>query len=477
MFWIIKRFHINKSVFVSFKSSILVFTLLFIFNSFAFSEITIPKNPRDWTLKILLSDSTKIFTQNEIPFTFYIPGDRIDNYQADLPELPLGVKFLSSEKKYNSINSDGTEIYEITYWFSFSDAGVISIPPLTVSFGSNIYYLPFETVEVYENPAILSPSLSVLFIKDGNTINFDDNFNFNEKVTMEVYVQFCVQILNLTYKLPDNSIFKEISREDIVKSNIRNSDFTTKKYKLATFDWTPLIDGNVPIPEIIIDAIAYNGDRKRISTLDANQNVNVLKPNKLKKDSINNSINFDDLFETAFTENKIEIESKNNISKWTPADVKMLVDLRKQERHSLPYTSVTDMRKKFEAQFGLENTDDESSVTLLIIFSIVAALGISIHLLMILNKHAKTSVLFAIIFVIFAVLSIRQYINTHQQYAISVSGKIYSVPEEITDPKATVRIIPEGLRVKVVERINDWLYVECSETCGWIKSDSVIFIK
>lgn len=457
MAWIIKNVVRKINLFL---------VIFLIFSSFLYADIKVSQNPKDWQLNVLNAIDT--FTQKEIPFTFYISDKFIDTFEADLPELPLGVRFLSSEKKFHNVNSDGEQIYEITYWFSFSDAGEIKLPPLTVTVGSRIYYIPFQKITVYENPALLSPILSFELKNKENTTDF----YAEEEIQFDVFVQYCVQILNFSHKIPKSAIFEELSREEITKSDYRKTEYTTQKFKLASYKWIPLESGEIAIPDVAIDAIAYNGDRKRVSTLDLNKTINIL-PSRIGK----KNADIKNLFESAFLE--IEEENKEVQQKqvWTDLSLKNLQKLRQKERRGLPFSQIVKERKAFEEKYGIMDGENEPTILLLLISSIIAFFMILIHIIMVIKKKVRSSVIFAIFFVLLVVFAINENIKVNKKYAISVGGKVYKVPEDNNKSDSVSRVLPKGFRVRIVENIENWVYIECSEISGWVKSDSILLIE
>lgn len=410
------------------------------------------------------AEADTVFTHKENCFVLTVHGVEPSDIQTDLSELPIGVKFVSS-KRSEFIDDDGDRGTEIRFWFTFSDVGNLLIPPLIAKVEDSIIYIPFDRVFVYENPAVVSPVLSVEFV-DRENIN---DFKVGETIRFEIYIQYCVQIIGMNVKIPKDSIFNEVSREEIVKGEIRNNDFTTEKFKVATFDWKPLIAGNYRLPEIEVDSIAYNGNRKKLALPSMKISVSDLQGN-LSEEKEENSFNL------AFEE-KSENISNTTERLLTVDEIKKIVELRIKERNSFPLTLATKNRFLYEKELGLNNTDEEPSRQLFLVLAITSFVFVLFFVIFSVIKRPKSSVIFAFLSLFSIVSSVMQGMKIFPLYGVSVGGRISLVPELISDPNAPVRVIPQGQRVRIVEHIGDWVYVDCSEISGWTQSESILTIR
>lgn len=59
----------------------------------------------------------------------------------------------------------------LVMWFKFSKTGHYRIRPVDVVVNGIYYRIPFETVEVFENPKFIEPELSVRFDTEGISQN------------------------------------------------------------------------------------------------------------------------------------------------------------------------------------------------------------------------------------------------------------------------------------------------------------------
>ena len=287
--------------------------------------------PSGRTLKELkvIPRSEIFFTQTENCYELQIEGIEPAKVQLDLPELPLGTKFISS-KKEEFITENGKRGTQISLWFTFSESGNTRIPPLGTIINGRKYFFEFEKTYVYENPALLSPIAEVIF-QNPDTLENDKKTGkkllraqVGQKISFTVMLKYASQVNEFKNITPKNSIFRETKRYEFANGEQKITQFTTESKKLADFEWQILSEGTFSLPEIIISAISYNGIKKQIS-LPRNIVVSVSKSqNSAIHEQKNNNI-----FESAFT--KIESESvKTRDSEPTRSDYKKLAEKSKR---------------------------------------------------------------------------------------------------------------------------------------------------
>ncbi|MBR4599434.1 MAG: hypothetical protein IKO39_05235 [Treponema sp.] len=217
----------------------------------------------------VLPRSEIFFTQMENCYSLEIPDVEPGKVQLDLPELPLGTKFISS-KKEEYASEDGARGTQISLWFTFTDSGNTRIPPLFTRINGRIYYFEFEPTYVYENPALISPLAEVLFDRpellktDKKTGQKTLRVACGEKISFTVALRYGMQVIDFRWKLPKDSIFNETERFDFANGEEKITEFTTESKKLASFDWQILKEGIYPLPEIAIGTISYSGAKKQV---------------------------------------------------------------------------------------------------------------------------------------------------------------------------------------------------------------------
>ena len=207
------------------------------------------------------------FTQMENCYALEIAGASPSQVMMELPDLPLGTKFISS-KKEEFISETGERGTLISLWFTFSESGDTRIPPLLVKLGGKAHYFEFEPIFVYENPNLISPSLELSFEnKKVRAENGGKSFTVaqGEKIIFTVALRYGMQVLDFKWNIPKDSIFTETERFEFANGTQKITQFTTEKKNLARFEWQILKTGEYALPEITVGTIAYNGTKKQVS--------------------------------------------------------------------------------------------------------------------------------------------------------------------------------------------------------------------
>ncbi len=264
----------------------------------------------------VLPRSEIFFTQMENCYSLEIPDIEPGKVQLDLPELPLGTKFISS-KKEEYVSADGVKGTQISLWFTFTDSGDTRIPPLLTRINGRTYYFEFEPVYVYENPALISPVAEVIFDRpdllktDKKTGQKTLRVTSGEKISFTVALRYGMQVIDFRWKLPKDSIFNETQRFEFANGEEKITEFTTESKKLASFEWQILKEGLYPLPEITIGTISYSGAKKQLY-LPQNILVSVSESKTSVNSEAKSGWHNADIFEAAFEKPEDdEINAKN----------------------------------------------------------------------------------------------------------------------------------------------------------------------
>ena len=275
----------------------LIFLALYLVS---FSSFALPPGRVLKELKVI-PRSEIFFTQTENCYELQIEGIEPAKVQLDLPELPLGTKFISS-KKEEFITENGKRGTQISLWFTFSESGNTRIPPLGTIINGRKYFFEFEKTYVYENPALLSPIAEVIF-QNPDTLENDKKTGqkvlkayVGQKISFTVMLKYASQVNEFKNITPKNSIFRETKRYEFANGEQKITQFTTESKKLADFEWQILSEGTFSLPEITISAISYNGIKKQISLP---RNI-VVSVSKSQTSAIHEQKN-NNIFESAFT--------------------------------------------------------------------------------------------------------------------------------------------------------------------------------
>ena len=348
------------------------------------------------------------------------------------------------------------------------------MPFLTLKIGQKIYNIPFEKAEVYENPAVVSPELFIEFddLPEKTDMTGTEQFTEGESIFFTVYVRYCAQILKFHHKLPVDSIFNETERFDSAGPEVRRSEFTSEKIPLARYEWIPLTEGEIKLPEFSIDGIAFNGDRKRIFL--PGKSVKIIKksvPDESSVFEISDAVSFEgiDSLKSEKSENKIEFTQSTKKEKCS-----LLAEIRSKERRTLPFgkkhSQLVQWRKDIEKGLLLEETDGEQSFVLVKIMIAAFFIFTVLFILCICLKKFHTAVFFVFFMILSGAFTVIYSTEFFKSYGIYAGGRLRVIPDLNSSFGQSVQT---GFKVRIVEKSSDWVYIEAPDCTGWVKEEDV----
>ncbi|MBQ0040350.1 MAG: YrzE family protein [Treponema sp.] len=427
-----------------------------------------------WGMRFRPAQDT-LFTENDNSFFVEIENVTPDSVQISVNSLPPNVSFVSSKKETVLIPRDESQGggyatgTRIILWMRFTKTGVFKIKPIDLTIDGGFYQIPFETVEVFQNPRFIHPEINIVFQNQNleSTKNGKKPMKINagDHVVFTVTARYMESIQNIFWNIPENSIFKKI-RDFEFKSTSDEKKFITQFQSVAAFDWQPLSEGPQTLPEIFITATSYDGSLEDIQ-------CPVFKFNAGKAQEIMARNEEENPFVYAFYETeKPSVEKRNVEAK--PQEIISLFELHKAERHSLPFSGVTAARKKAEVALGLPCEYHEPSVVLLMVMTVFCILvfgGIVVFL--ILKKKTFTAV-FASVFILSAVFTGIYAVHVKSQRGIFTGGEMSPIPEYNMVSGVTIQA---GSVVSIIRTAGEWMYIKHNDTYGWIPSKNVCLIK
>jgi hypothetical protein len=412
------------------------------------------------------------FTGAECGYTLTLPGIEPSNVQTELPSVPSGVQFLSS-KRDEYIGSDGKLGTIVRLWFSFSSAGVYTFDPLSVMIGFRSYGLQFDTVTVYENPKTIMPVLSVRFdndvsVTDGNVPVV--SVAAGQKIHFTLYLKYAVQVVNFSWELPQNSLFTELKRYEITRGEPRGNDFSPNEIPVARFEWEPLVAGHCRLPDVHMTVTAYNGSRRE-PVLPAYDIFVVEQSSKNAQTSIP-SPRENASFAYAFAEQTDSVSEKNLEVSFI--DCRNLAQLRSAERHSFPWSPAVEKRRAAETAAGISEGVSEPSVPLFHLLMLLFAVSAAGAAVLFAFRHFYGAVAVTGLTLLFLILSVLYGATLFPHYGIYAGGTISPVPEKNA---STEQSAAAGIRVKIVEKAGEWVYIDCTDSGGWVQEKAVFRIR
>ena len=416
------------------------------------------------------------FTNQEVKYVLEIPDTNPNDVQTQLQTLKDGTSFISSRRMeyFTDAEENGTRI---EFWFSFKNPGTIEMLPLIVKVKGWIYNIPFEKIDVYENPKTIAPQLIVELNKDKILYPHSDSQNFKTEnfvfsagrpIEIMVYIQYAVQIKQFGYEIPKDSLFDEITRYEIVKGKKRMTEFSKEKIPVAKFNWTPLKDGKYSLPDIRVIATAYNGRNIELSLPSCN--VTVEKSALTRQDAKADFSVFAYALSNPFTEKNVENHKVAELN-----DFYRIATLRSKEKHSFgPSPAVRKERMKFEQSIGISQSQEEGSIPVYYALTVIFVFFLVCSIILFIIKKKVTAVVNLGVAAFFYFASFFAGTLVNEKHAIVTGGTLSPVPE---DSALSSIAITAGTCVRLKEQTEKWYYIEYNENGGWIKKENLILIE
>lgn len=406
---------------------------------------------------------------------FYLDLENIlpNDVTVYMNSIPENVELISIKKEtyippVESSNSTyGTHII-ITVRFLKSGDFKLFASDLQIKTG--FYKIPFELVHVYDNVQVLKPKISVNFINDEYNNKSFGPINITEGTHVQyiVNVQFASDIKNISWDLPENSLFEEIEEYEVKKISDQNLEQVSKIYPLAKFDWCPLKEGKQKLPVVNVTATAFNGSVINIPfpsyILNVTKNVH---PSVSANTEANSEFAYAFLPPVDMPENEgLEISDE---------DLKHYVVLLGKELNSFPMISDSSVkRSEFEKECGFSEIKSFPRKPLFYLSIVFAIFSFVVGICLLISKNYSAFILCIPVICMFSAISIFSGIKVSRQYAVVLDGKLMTIPEKDSSNGVELK---KGSVVRIYKETGSWVYVEYSDAYGWVSKDNVIFVK
>ncbi|WP_288959177.1 hypothetical protein [uncultured Treponema sp.] len=415
------------------------------------------------------------FTQSDSSFYLDIKDVRPENVQVSVNALPEGVSFISSKKEFLMPSEENGGDFEtgthLVMWFKFSKTGHYRIRPVDVVVNGIYYRIPFETVEVFENPKFIEPELSVRFDTEGIPQNAKRiSLAAGTHVVFTVYVKYAVRILDFSWNIPEDSVFTEVVRYNTDAINEKGAnEFSTKEYPVATFDWQPLVDGSYSLPQVFVAATAYSGIRFDLALPGIEFKIQPAAPSDK-----NIPEEKDSAFAYAFAEppkNTTAVKTDTGSEK----NIESLLALYKRERNEFPlFSDAYNQRRHLEVEMGLNPPGRQLNKPLLVILGIAAVLLLAVSVVLLVLRKIPAGAALMCVFVLQAVAFLIYGYGFSKKTALYKGGEFLSIPEE-NAPRGVP--VAAGALVNIRTRAGKWLLVNRGDTFGWVPEDDLFLIQ
>lgn len=389
-----------------------------------------------WNLRFRKTDEA-LFTGTEHAFCVDIVGVSPDRVQVTVNSLPQNASFVSSKKESVTIKrSSGKSVSgtRITLWMEFSKSGFYQLDPVDVVIDKGFYRIPVGTVEVFENPRLVRPQLSLSFDGVGfmgNSVSLEQG----ESVVFTVSVRGAEEVKDVLWRLPEASVFKRVESYPLPKgTNPLSKEFIP----LAKFQWWPLKVGVCQIPDVFVDVVCFNG----LHTRETLPSVQVIVSPKNKQESQST----DDSTAIVFLK-----------SDATPSD--------KASGKIAPVTANIDVASLVSSK--------KTAVHLFTAFALAAAVCVALCVALVAarKRMALAALAAGVVFAVCAALTIR---TSFTPCAVVTEGQLYPIPEK--DAVCDVTLVRGS--VVIVERVvGEWALVHCGDDRGWIATGEMHLMK
>ncbi|MBP5401696.1 MAG: hypothetical protein J6Y36_00910 [Treponema sp.] len=448
----------------------LFITLLFIQNAYSIT-------PQEIKNLVIRPEENVFFTNQELKYVLEIPGVDLSDVQTQLQPMKEGVTCISSRRLDYFTNDESTGA-RIEFWFTFKNTGVGEIPPLITRIKGYVYYLPFEKIQVYENPKTIAPRIVVELNKEKVLYSQTENSKKTEySLTSEVAepieilisIQYTTQIKQFGYEIPKDSLFQEVEKYEILTQKIKLNDFSHDRIPVAKFIWTPLKEGKFVLPNIRVYAVAYSGRTVELFIPECQVTITKNSTADVELDSEKSPVfayALTDPLEEDFLKKSVEISSEtyNKIAK-----------LRSKEKHSFgPLPSIRKERILLEQSAGITDSIDESSIPLWTVVFILFILLSAVSILLFMCRKKVSSIIVLCFAIVFAFLSLILGLFITEKHGVVKGGSISPVPE---DSALSSTSVTAGICVKIREQTEKWYYIEYNENGGWIKKENILLVE
>ncbi|AEE17508.1 hypothetical protein [Treponema brennaborense] len=435
------------------------------------------QTPSDFRNLSVTPNGSWFFTGSECGFSLEIPGVPPSQVQASVQRLPEGVSFISLHK--DELISEQVRGTSVRVWFSIMKSGRIRLPPLSVRISGRTYAVPFEEVEVYEDPALIKPELSLEFrAADGQLLPPDSrgvlSMRAAEVLTLSVSVRFAANLTDFSWKLPRDSLFSEVQRYPFSRSRNGSGTFSPDWDAVADFEWTPLVAGTYALPDITVTVVSFGGYRMTLPL--PSYTVNVLPSAASNTSAASGSAPaaVPDLFAAAFTARPGETVAETDAYRTADAQgAALLAELRTAERYALPRPGFRNERLRSEASYGITASENEPSVPAAILIAVCAAVcGAGSVVFALFGKKAVCAcgaALCALLLTCGGIYASRLWADT----GVFAGGLVRAVPENSV---SGAYAFAAGSRVEILSEAGKWLYIQTDTNGGWVPETHVFRI-
>ena len=429
----------------------------------------------------LTNGSTWCLTDTECSFSVILPEIVPSQVRFENPTGISGVTLLSATKNLwvEGLNS-GTSIELV---FSFSQSGLLELPPLAVQIDGVPYAIPFAQLEVFPNPKSLKPQVQLLFqdelgnerfllhqealrgnhhVQDGELVQVVAG----EPLVVTLSLRYGSSLSGLVWDLSHDALFQQLVsyQEDW---NQGATELSHEFQPVAQFRYIPLKTGTVQFPSITLEVQGYDEELHTLGL--GNFPVISLPPQATHDASDNQDAEALETFALAFSP-LAQVEEVPAVEV-QPEIAQKLAQLRWKERRSFPWASVHEQRQRVEQELGLPSSRGEASLLLGWLGIGIALVALVLTAILIFRKKGFLSIILGFFCILVSVLTMVYLKPSFQSSGILAANNLSRIPE----PVAThlFPVTPYSV-VRIQDEVLGWYYVEAAGLEGWIPKEMVI---
>lgn len=372
------------------------------------------------------------FTGETCDFILKIPGVLPVNVDNLVQSTPANVTIENSSKSEYIENGTRGTIIKLT--FRFAKAGTYQIPPLATRIYWTSYAIRFLPIIVYDNPILLTPELSS---------DLPSTLEVGKPTTFTLYGKFFNELTDVNFQLDTKVLLKKT--QDLQPLPFHIGTFSTDVFPLAEFTIIPLEEGTYTLPPIFGLFRTYAGNSVTIKL--ENKKIKVIQSTPNSNESI---LEQDNSFLNTFPEALVDETILNSLE---------------SQKTEISISNILN-----------EELKTKKIISILLIFSLIfTLLTLLLTVISFILKRKSSSITFLSLFIIFLSCSIIFFVINNNKKAISLGGRVRTVPEENSN---SVMQLTKGDIVILKDEVTDWYSIELKDNRkGWILKSECLLIE
>lgn len=467
-----KNFRKSKSTRLLIKTS-LIFFIVLTFQQNLFAHY--------YSRYVLRPVNEYIFEDEETVFETIIPNIRPSDILVTAQNLPEKVTFILSDTT-EVFNEEGERSTRVRIVYKFEKAGFFKMSPIASRIRYGAYNLTVADVTVLHNPQTIQPEVRLI-----PTETEKKEFFPGDRIKLNLTVEFAEKIESFHVSILEDSAM--VKTYENFKLPLTVDSFTDEIFNIASFDFIPLKEGKVEVPQIEVKVRTWKGAEKVVSSeplsfVIQNTSSKDEHPSKQQTNSTNSSaqkiINSSNTMDISQIDNKDneDFTEKNETEfsedSFENANIQKLAELRNIERKKLFTQKAKKERRQLEKELGIEKSENEFSFVIVYILMFLFFASVVTLIMMVIHKKNHWIIIISILSAILLIGGLVCGIYAHKQYCLLLNDRIYSVPEKNSEVYFTLK---PGTRVSVKGKSENWIWVTYGDSSsGWIQRSDVIFL-